>query len=961
MESTPTSPATTSVAPPAFTPKAAPAPAVAAAAPEARASGKRGRKPSRGGKPAGAANSGKATTSPKTAGTRSLALTRASNKPRPLKAAGAPERPFELPGRDEILAMVGFVAAYLLLAIWGLTLADADGVTPWYPAVGLVVGAVALGGSRWLAPTAVASLIGGLLHPSFSDPVLAVSSAVFITAGYGGAGLVLRAAFDPVRPLTRVTDAWWFIGAAVVAAPIAVAAATLAVLAIAPYEAVSTNLGHLIRTFVLGDSLGIASVAPALIVTVSGYRRFGLRGALPTRDFLKPEALVAIFALIALTPVVYLGGGEDLRAVAALPLCWLALRYGVAGAVLGAFTWAASSALILAGTADTASFAGLQAFLLTGTMLAVIVGAVVSERGRIQRDLRHLAMHDQPSGLPNEPHLLELLDRALVEARGREVTTLIIRFAGLRQVAAALSKKDTQQLVASLSTKIALIAGDTAQIARPGFDRFAVLVTGAGQERRQQIADELIQTLHQPLAVESREVFVDPRVGITVGLPGEAADVVLAHAVHAADVAAGADGQRIGYYDATLERAHRERQELTEDLRVATEKGEFLLAFQPIVTAREGTVVAAEALLRWVDKKRGAVSPMDFVPVAEETGLILPIGRWVLNEACRRATTWPHVAGRAIDVSVNVSPIQLMDEGFVDDVAEALRLSGLPANRLRVEITEGIVLEDIERTILRINQLREMGVETMLDDFGTGHSSLAWVQRLPVSCIKIDRAFVNDVAVDGIDRAIVHASLYLSRALGTETVAEGVETEAQREQLIRMGCQKLQGYLFARPQPADVFPDFLAKQRAGARAGAPAPVAVAPAPRVPSAPAAPMHAQAAATVRPSAPTPLNAVGQQEGRPQPMRMNARPGVHAAPMPGAPHGGAAPQPMAPAAPAPVPAHVGLAPVPAQLAPVAQPEPQAAFSPIQERPAPAAHVQAPAPAPAHLAAVPDPRYVA
>ena len=306
-----------------------------------------------------------------------------------------------------------------------------------------------------------------------------------------------------------------------------------------------------------------------------------------------------------------------------------------------------------------------------------------------------------------------------------------------------------------------------------------------------------------------------------MGLPGEAADVVLAHAVHAADVAAVADGNRIGYYDATMERAHRERQELTEDLRVAVERGEFLLAFQPIVTAKEGTVVAAEALLRWVDKKRGPVSPMDFIPVAEETGLILPIGRWVLNEACRRATTWPHVAGRPIDVSVNVSPIQLMDEGFVDDVAEALERSGLPASRLRVEITEGIVLEDIERTILRIHQLREMGVETMLDDFGTGHSSLAWVQRLPVSCIKIDRAFVNDVAVDGIDRAIVHASLYLSRALGTETVAEGVETEAQREQLIRMGCQKLQGYLFARPQPATVFPDWLAKQRARAQAGAP--------------------------------------------------------------------------------------------------------------------------------------------
>ncbi len=242
------------------------------------------------------------------------------------------------------------------------------------------------------------------------------------------------------------------------------------------------------------------------------------------------------------------------------------------------------------------------------------------------------------------------------------------------------------------------------------------------------------------------------------------------------------------------------------------------------------------------------------MPVAEETGLILPIGRWVLHEACRRAAQWPHVGGHPIGVSVNISPIQLMDDGFVDDVLDALERSGLPAERLRIEITEGIVLEDIDRTIQQIHQLRELGIETMLDDFGTGHSSLAWVAAPAVSCIKIDRAFVGDIAEDGIDRAIVHASLYLSRALGTETVAEGVETEAQREQLVRMGCQKLQGFLFARPQPADVFPDWLAKQRARAAKRNP-PVETGPTAAHHEAWQAPAaHAPASATPRPYAPS-----------------------------------------------------------------------------------------------------------
>ncbi|MEH3052911.1 MAG: EAL domain-containing protein [Patulibacter minatonensis] len=724
------------------------------------------------------------------------------------------------------LVLAATLAAYVLLAIWGMQLAGPGGITDWFPAAGLAIAAVTLGGRNFVAVPLLGTLIATPL--SMPDASLTGTLVMGITtaASYGFGGLALRRTLDLEHPFSKVHDAWVLIGVGTVVVPVLAALTGIGGLVVAGAVPATSESWNAVGPFILGDALGIATVTPALFVAAAAWRREPrLASLIPAAVFQRPESFGAMAVLVIATPLLYLLGGQDLRAIGVLPLCWLALRFGVVGAVAGSFVWCISSAAVLTYVGERSELGGLQGFLLTGCTLALIVGSVVSERERTQRALHHLAMHDQPSGLPNEARLLALLTGALRESRTREVTTMLVRFAGLRQVAANLEKENTDQLVSLIVGRLSAIAGPHAVLARPGFDRFAVLFTGGNDAARQQIAEAIADELSAPLPVDSREVFVDPRVGITVGLPGEAADAVLAHADHAADTASGSDGRRVGYYDAAIERARRERQDLTEDLRLATERGDFLLAFQPIVTAKEGRVVAAEALLRWVDKRRGPVSPVDFIPVAEETGLILPIGRWVLHEACRRAAQWPHVGGEPIGVSVNISPIQLMDDGFVDDVRDALDRSGLPTERLRIEITEGIVLEDIDRTIQQINQLREMGVETMLDDFGTGHSSLAWVQRLPVTCIKIDRAFVGDIAEDGIDRAIVHASLYLSRALGTETVAEGVETEAQREQLVRMGCQKLQGYLFARPQPADVFPDWLAKQRAIAAASNPVPQA----------------------------------------------------------------------------------------------------------------------------------------
>lgn len=747
----------------------------------------------------------------------------------------APPRPDRA---QEVTWLVAAILGYAGFAVWGMYLAGPSGLSSWFPAAGLAVAAVALGGTRFALVPLLGTLAVAPLPAVQMSGLEASIVGLATSAGTTAGGLLLRNELSLTQPLRNVRDAWLIVGIGAILVPTLTAVLSILGLVGSGLASLPTSW-RLAQELVVGDAVGILTVAPLLMVGAAAWQRHGgPRGLIPPADLLRPQGLIAIAALIVLSPLIFALSISDMRAVGVLPLCWLALRYGTVGTVVGTFTWSISSAILLVVVGPRPELAGLQGFLITGTTLALLIGAVVSERSRSQRELRFIAMHDRVTGLPNEQHLLELLGTALTLAGPREVTTILVRLAAFRPVAAHLSTEEQSALLERMIHTVEAAAGPAALVARPGFDRFALLFSGGSEQRRIQIAERIAHELSNPLAVGGREVFVDPRIGVTVARSGESADAVFAHAHHAADSAVPASGERVGYFDAQTERDRRERQELAEDLRGAVERGDFLLAFQPIVTAKEGVVVGAEALLRWVDQKRGPVSPADFVPVAEETGLILPIGRWVLGEACRRAAQWPHVAGSAISVSVNISPIQLMDDGFVTDVAAALERSGLPANRLRIEITEGIAMEDIERTIQQITQLRDLGVETMLDDFGTGHSSLAWVQRLPVSCIKIDRAFVNDVAIDGIDRAIVHASLYLSRALGTETVAEGVETEAQREQLVRMGCQKLQGYLFARPQPADVFPVWLERQRAKAAAGiTDVPVQIEPSPLMPVGPA----------------------------------------------------------------------------------------------------------------------------
>ncbi len=515
------------------------------------------------------------------------------------------------------LLLAASLAAYVLLAMWGMQLAGPTGFTDWFPAAGLAVAAVALGGPRFVVVPFFGTLISTPL--TMADPSLAatVFTGLVLAATYGAGGLLLRRALDHEHPFARVQEAWVLIGVGTVGVPVAAAVLTVGGsigLGTLPATAASWST---IGSFILGDALGIATIAPTMILAGSVWRREPrLVNLVPSAMLSRPEAIAALTALVVATPTLYVVAGEDLRAIAVLPLCWLALRFGVI----------VPSRVRSPGPSPAARCSPSSRPASTSSSLASRVpadghhpgpdrrcrgvrarahaaraalprdarpGQRPSERGAAsQHPERHAAGEPRPRGYGDA--------RALRRPAAGDGQPPAGRHEPPRRTARRTAERHRRPVGA----------------ARPsGFDRFAVLITGATPERRQQIAERIADELSAPLPVgDSREVFVDPRVGITSALPGEAPDAVLAHADHAADTASASDGHRVGYYDAAIERARRERQELTEDLRLATERGEFLLAFQPIVTAKEGRVVAAEALLRWVDRRRGPVSPADFVP-----------------------------------------------------------------------------------------------------------------------------------------------------------------------------------------------------------------------------------------------------------------------------------------------------------------------------------------------------------
>jgi len=356
--------------------------------------------------------------------------------------------------------------------------------------------------------------------------------------------------------------------------------------------------------------------------------------------------------------------------------------------------------------------------------------------------------------------------------------------------------------------------GDT--VARFGGDEFGIILDPvADAHEAQRIADRIGAELRAPFSLNGRDWFISASMGIAVATPGRTTPEELLREAEIAMVRAKSHAtQRHAVFEPSMNDQTMERLDLENDLRGALERGELRVHYQPIVALDDERIVGFEALVRWQHPTRGLVAPMAFIPMAEETGLIVPLGRWVLETACRQAARWRRSAGgtKAPFVSVNLSARQFIQADLVEDVAAVLAATGLEPAALELEITESVVMDQSEIGVRSLRRLRDLGVRLVLDDFGTGYSSLAYLKHLPLDMLKIDRSFV--LGLDEVaDRSIVDAVIALAHGLGIGVVAEGIETRAQADRLRASGCDLGQGYLFARPMPAPATTRFLRASR----------------------------------------------------------------------------------------------------------------------------------------------------
>ncbi len=487
----------------------------------------------------------------------------------------------------------------------------------------------------------------------------------------------------------------------------------------------------------------------------------------------------------------------------------------------------ADAAAILAlvdGRPDTRSTVDSRLRMANGDWLSVELGVLNLSRGRadaglalsihdvtrwkiLEEELTKLAFHDSLTHLPNRALFIDRLEHALGRRRrhARGTAVLFVDLDDFKTVNDALGHVEADTVLAMVAERLlaAIRPEDTA--GRFGGDEFAILLDDVDEEDASTVAARVLSVLEAPFALPQRDIWIGGSIGIAHSSAGLARSTDM---LRAADVAmylakeAGKNQFRL--FDPSMQATSSERLSLGVDMRGAIEREEFVIHYQPIVGLPDGATVAMEALVRWNHPERGLISPSEFIPLAEKTGLMVPLGEFVVREACRQAQAWQlaRPGQPPLSINVNLSGVQLQHPGLVAAVSMALEDAGLAPELLTLEITESVVAHETDATARRLRQLKGLGVRLAIDDFGTGFSSLSYLRRFPIEIVKIDKSFIEGIGGDGAAQALARGIVQLAHSLETTTVAEGVETEEQLERLIEMGCDQAQGFYFARPMDA---------------------------------------------------------------------------------------------------------------------------------------------------------------
>ena len=557
-------------------------------------------------------------------------------------------------------------------------------------------------------------------------------------------------------------------------------------------------------------ALALCSVLPLLLLTYAFHT--------PVREFLGPLAGVA-----------------DVVSVPALLVFTALLMAG------GAFVvWDIATALSRAAQLSSERNPDLPADLARkdeiGTLMssfARMLATIEQQSQEINEFPRRLdqlireAFRDALTGLPNRALFMDRLSHALTRAErgGANLAVLFLDLDRFKILNETLGHEVGDRLLLEVGHRITSCLRPEDTVARLGGDEFALLLEDtADLSGATAMAERVSAEIQRPFIVDGRDVLISASIGIALtGVGSMQPDEVLRNADLAMYQAKAEGRARYELYQPGLSISTRERLDLQSDLRTAGARQELTLRYQPVVTLATIRAVEVEALIRWDHRRRGALLPADFIALSEETGLIVPMGQWVLREACRQARAWQTAAAGAapVIVSVNLAASQFERDLLPEEIAAILRETGLPPGRLQLEISEAVLMRDDPRMLERLDALKTVGVRLAIDDFGTGYASLSYLKRLPVDCLKIDRSLIKGVAHDTEDTAIVRAVVTLAQSLRIVVTAEGVETAEQLYQLRALGCEQGQGYYFARPVAADRLPELLTSLDADDRHGSP--------------------------------------------------------------------------------------------------------------------------------------------